>query len=87
MSGKTYMWNGAPAVLDLWSEGSEPPTLILSAHVAPGQTLPVALDPAHSVVASWLAFKLIAEAPAIIDPQPPADTARLARSRKETLDG
>lgn len=68
MSAKTFIWKGPPTAVDIWQETkgetAKEPTLIFSGQLATGQTIPQPLDPAHSLVASWLAFKLIEEAPA-----------------------
>lgn len=61
MSAKTFIWKGPPTAVDIWDETAKEPTLIFSGQLATGQAIPKPLDPAHSLVASWLAFKLIEE--------------------------
>lgn len=87
MSGKTYVWNGPSTVIEVWSENVSAPVLIYSGHVTTGQPLAAEIDPDHSIIKSWLAFKLITEPPTNNDPQPSPETLRLPRSKKENSDG
>lgn len=65
MSKKNYIWLDEPEFIELWSEPTSegaPVTVLHSGYVATNQD--IALDPNHKVVASWIAFNKIKEAPA-----------------------
>jgi len=68
MAAKSYVWQGPQTLIEIFEEGSDAPKPIYSGHVKPGTRLPVQIDENHSLIKSWLAFKLIGEAP----PEPAA---------------
>ncbi|MCA0338473.1 MAG: hypothetical protein LCH99_01920 [Proteobacteria bacterium] len=91
MSAKTFIWKGPPTAVDIWQETkgetAKEPTLIFSGQLATGQAIPKPLDPAHSLVASWLAFKLIEEtagSAAVAEAAIPRADKRIS---KESIDG
>lgn len=66
MKKKSFIWLVEPTHIELWTEASAegaPVAILYSGPVATGEEIPVALDADHKIVASWLAFKMIAEAP------------------------
>jgi hypothetical protein len=91
MSAKTFIWKGPPTAVDIWQENNgsaaKEPVLIFSGQLATGQTIPTPLDPAHSLVASWLAFKLIEEATGSAAVAEAANPRADKRISKENADG
>lgn len=87
MTAKTYLWKGPATAVEVWpSDGVTQKNdqgeivavaPLLSEMATPGQAFSVALDLAHPVVRSWLAFGLVAEQTALApapqnDPDPDA---------------
>ncbi len=83
MSTKTYIWKGPPTAVDILDETpGKTGVVIYSGRVTTGKPIPVALNPSHTLVASWLAFRLIEEATDSQAPDKPRAPGRASRTEK-----
>lgn len=83
MTAKTFIWKGPATTVELYGDDTGVP--VFSGPVAPGSAIPVALDPDHPQIKSWMAFRLMEVA--ADSPAEPSDTAAPTKRRKESDNG